>query len=66
MTTLRILTTLVLGDTWILPLGLAIMLIAAGLLRPLAAHDWAHLGGFVMLAAVLLILLVSVNSSARG
>ena len=65
MSTLRILKKLILGETWILPVSLAITLAAAGLLRPLAAHEWAHLGGFILLAAVLLILLASTNRSAR-
>ena len=63
MSTLRTIKKLILGETWILPVSLAITLAAAGLLRPLAV--WAHLGGFILLAAVLLILLASTNRSAR-
>jgi hypothetical protein len=36
---------------------------AGALLRP---FDWSHTGGFVLLAAVLFLLLASVNRSARG
>jgi hypothetical protein len=62
MTTLRTIKKLILGETWILPVSLAITLAAAGLLHRLAV--WAHRGGFLLLAAVLLILLASTNRSA--
>ena len=66
MTTLRALKKLILGETWILPIGLAITLAAGGLLlRPFAHSDWPHLGGFLLLAGVLVVLLASVNRSAR-
>jgi hypothetical protein len=66
MTTLRTLKKLILGETWILPVGLAITLAAGGLLlRPAANSDWPHLGGFLLLAGVLVVLLASVNRSAR-
>ena len=63
MRTLRTLKKLLLGETWLLPIGLAITLAAGGLLHPV--QDWPRLGGFVLLAAVLLLLLASVNRSAR-
>jgi hypothetical protein len=63
MRTLRTLKKLLLGETWVLPIGLASTLAAGGLLHP--ATDWPRLGGFTLLAAVLLILLASVNRSAR-
>jgi hypothetical protein len=66
MSTLRTLKKLILGETWILPIGLAMTLAAGGLLlRPFADSDWPHLGGFVLLAGVLAVLLASVNRSAR-
>jgi hypothetical protein len=64
MTTLRAIKKLILGETWILPLGLAITLAAGGLLRAVATTGWPNLGGFLLLAAVLLTLLASVNRSA--
>lgn len=65
MKTLRTLKKLLLGETWILPTGLAITLTAAGLLRPSSNGDWAQLGGFILLGGVLLSLVASVNRSAR-
>ncbi len=66
MSTLRALKRLVLGETWLLPLGIAAVVAAAALLvRPLAAHAWQHLGGFMLLAGVLGVLLASVARAAR-
>lgn len=66
MSTLRTLKKLILGETWILPIGLAITIAAGGLLiRSLAESDWPHLGGFLLLAGVIVVLLASVNRSAR-
>jgi hypothetical protein len=65
MRTLGILKKLLLGETWLLPIGLAITLAAGGMLHAFATRDWRHLGGFILLAGVLLILLASVNRSAR-
>ena len=66
MSTLRTLKKLILGETWILPIGLALTLAAGGLLlRSFANSDWPHLGGFLLLAGVLAVLLASVNRSAR-
>jgi hypothetical protein len=39
---------------------------AALLVRPLATHAWEHLGGFMMLAGVLAVLLASVARTARA
>jgi hypothetical protein len=67
MNTLRTLKRLVLGETWLLPLGIAAVVAAAELvLRPLAADAWQHVGGFILLAAVLALLLTSVARGARG
>jgi len=65
MSTLRTLKRLILGETWLLPIGIAVTLVAAGVLRSVVADDWAHVGGFVLLAAVLVILLASTDRSAR-
>jgi hypothetical protein len=66
MRTLRTLRKLLLGETWLLPLGIAVVLIAGGLLiRPLAPRAWPHIGGFVLLAGVLAVLLTSTARSAR-
>jgi hypothetical protein len=67
MSTLRTLKKLVLGETWTLPIGLAITLAAAAALRSLAPSAWSHLGGLALAAAVLLVLCVAVSRSAgRG
>jgi hypothetical protein len=66
MTTLLTLKKLVLGETWLLPLGTAAVLaIGALLLRPLSDEAWDHMGGFVLLAGVLAVLLTSVARGAR-
>ena len=66
MSTLRTLKKLILGETWTLPIGIAITVSAGGLLlRSAANSDGPHLGGFLLLAAVLVVLLASVNHSAR-
>jgi hypothetical protein len=66
MSTLRTLKKLLLGETWLLPLGIATVIAAAELLiRPVAAGAWDHVGGFVLLAGVLLVLLASVARGAR-
>jgi hypothetical protein len=65
VTTLRAIKQLLLGETWILPIGLAITLAAGGMLHAIDTKDWPHFGGFILLGGVLLILLASVNRSAR-
>ena len=65
MTTLRTLKKLVLGETWILPLGIASMLVAAALIRHADPSAWRHLGPIVLVAAVVLVLYASVARSAR-
>ena len=61
MSMLRQLRKLVLGETWSLPLGVAVALGVAGLLRAVAGlHGWWHrAGGFVLLALVVLALTAS-------
>jgi hypothetical protein len=63
MGTLRTLRKLVLGETWTLPLGVAVAVGVAGIARALAgAHGWwRDGGGFVLLALVVLALLVAVR-----
>jgi hypothetical protein len=66
MRTLRTIKKLVLGETWLLPLGIAAVVAAAGLLvEPLAPHAWKHLGGFALLAGVLVVLLTSIARGGR-
>ena len=65
MTTLRTLKKLFLGETWILPIGVAVTLAGGAVLRALAGDIWHHVGGLVMLAGVLAVLAVSVETSVR-
>jgi hypothetical protein len=61
MTFLRTLRKLVLGETWVLPIGVALAVGAAGLLRELAGDRgwWHSSGGFVLLGLVLVALLAA-------
>jgi len=65
MTTLRTLKKLLLGETWILPVGVAVTVAGGAALRALAGDIWQHAGGLVMLAGVLVVLALSVESSVR-
>jgi hypothetical protein len=66
MSFVRTLKKLLLGETWLLPLGLAAVLLSAALvLRPLLGGAWDRSGGFVVLAGVVAVLLVSVQRGAR-
>jgi hypothetical protein len=65
---IRTLRKLVLGETWTLPIGVAVAVGACALVRVLAgAHGWwRDGGGFVLLALVLLALLAAVGRPRRG
>ena len=65
MSTLRTLKKLLLGETWLLPLGIAAVLVAAGILSDVL-EAWDTIGGFLILAGVLAVLLASVAIPARG
>jgi hypothetical protein len=64
----RALRKLVLGETWALPIGVALAVGGAALLR--AASDgaawWHDAGGVILAVLVLAALAYSVFSSARG
>lgn len=64
---IRTLRKLVLGETWSLPLGVAVAVGGAGLLRALAGEAgwWRDGGGFVLLALVVVALLVAVGRPGR-
>jgi hypothetical protein len=49
---LRELRKLVLGETWVLPLGVAALLAAALVLRAVAPDLWEDAGGFLLLGGV--------------
>lgn len=66
MSTLRTLKKLLFGETWVLPVGIAVVVGCAALLvRPIAADVWNTLGGFILLAGVLAILVSSVALGAQ-
>jgi hypothetical protein len=65
MSFLRTLKKLVLGETWLLPAGLALVLAGSAVLRSLAGDSWHDFGGFVLLAGAATVLVASVVSSAR-
>ena len=57
---MKTLKKLVLGETWLLPLGIAAVLAAGGLIvRPLAPALWHDAGGFLLLAGILAVLLAA-------
>jgi hypothetical protein len=61
MSTLRTLKKLLLGETWIVPLGLALTLAAAAALGSI--ETW--LGGTVLVVGVLAVALGSVSRTSR-
>ncbi|MGZ4201045.1 MAG: hypothetical protein ACXVRH_03180 [Thermoleophilaceae bacterium] len=67
MSVLAQLRKLVLGETWVLPLGVGAALGIAGLIRAVAGvHGWwHHAGGFVLLGLVLLALAASLAGAWR-
>jgi hypothetical protein len=66
MTTMRTLKKLLFGETWLLPIGIAVvMTVVALVIRPLDRHLWTEFGGFVLLAGVVALLLTSVSRTAR-
>jgi hypothetical protein len=64
VTLLRTVRKLVLGETWVLPIGVALAVGAAGVLRALAGDHgwWRDAGGFVLLGLVLVALLVAARA----
>jgi uncharacterized membrane protein len=64
---IRTLRKLVLGETWTLPIGVAVAVGCAAVLRALAgdAGWWRDIGGFVLLALVVAALLVAVGRHPR-
>ena len=66
MSTLRTLKKLVLGETWLVPLGVAVIVGGSALLiRPLVGAEWHPVGGLIILAGIVALLLVSVARDTR-
>jgi hypothetical protein len=58
---LRELRKLVLGETWLLPLGVAALVGCALVLRAAAPDLWEDAGGFLLLAGVVTLLALAVG-----
>jgi hypothetical protein len=57
------LRSLVLGDTWTIPIGVGLALVASlGLREVLPQDTWEHAGGFVLAALVLATAALSLKS----
>jgi hypothetical protein len=65
MSVLRTLKKLVLGETWLLPAGLALILGGSAVLRSLVGDSWQDFGGFALLGGAATVLVASVVSTAR-
>jgi len=66
MSLLRTLKKMVLGETWLLPLGIAVITGACALVRSLLPDaTWHDIGGFALLAGVAFVLTLSVARGAR-
>ena len=61
MSVLRALRQLLLGETWTLPLGVAAVLLIGVAVRAGAPGLWPDIGGFVLLAGILAVLLTSLR-----
>jgi hypothetical protein len=59
----KALKKLLLGETWMLPLGLAALVLLAFVLRDVLGDAWRHAGGFILLAGVVGLLLAGVARS---
>lgn len=65
MTLLRTLKKLLVGETWLLPVGLLLAFAVALVARHVMDGNWAHAGGFILLAGVGVVLLVTVAYTSR-
>lgn len=55
------LRALILGETWTIPIGIAIVLLVGFLLRAVAPDAWEDVGGFILLAGVIAVLGVALR-----
>jgi hypothetical protein len=67
MTLVQTLRKLILGETWVLPIGVALAVGAAAVLRAVAGDGgwWRSAGGFVLLGFVLVALLAAAGRPRR-
>jgi hypothetical protein len=61
MSVLRELRSLVLGDTWTVPLGVAVVVGAGAVVHALAPEFWRDAGGALLLAGVAGVLVAAVG-----
>jgi hypothetical protein len=59
MSVLNTLRALIFGETWTLPLGVAVVLAAGALARHYAPDAWHDAGGFLVLAGVVAVLVAA-------
>lgn len=65
-TFLRTLKKLLFGETWLLPIGLALAVLVTLVFRDAVGDHWHHIGGFVLLAGVLAVIVTSVGRTAKA
>jgi hypothetical protein len=65
MALLRSLRSLILGETWTIPIGVAAAVLTAALLRSAVSEQlWDELGGFALAAMVAVTLVASIARSS--
>jgi purine-cytosine permease-like protein len=66
MALLRSLRSLILGETWTIPLGVAVAVLTAALLRSTFADAvWDEIGGFLLAGMIAITLVASISLSSR-
>lgn len=66
MPLVRSLRSLILGETWTIPLGVAATVVIAALLRSaLSDQLWDEIGGFVLAGMIAITLVTSISRSSR-
>lgn len=65
MKVLRGLRLLILGETWLLPFGVLVVLLSCAALRTAAPGLWNDAGGFVLVVGVVAVLAASVARGSR-
>ena len=62
---MKALRKMILGETWVLPAAVAILLVTALVLRAVAPDFWEDAGGFVLLAGAVAALTCALPSPAH-
>jgi hypothetical protein len=66
MSWLRAARKAILGETWVLPLGVALLIGGAAVLEPLAPSAFDTVGGPLLAAGVIALLLLAVAGETRA